>query len=71
MLKLDPEDADSDADESRDKTKLNNSGLTEDSSLNPTTPSQILNDKPNSISIPAMTYCKIQPSSTTLITVSL
>ncbi|XP_017856914.1 PREDICTED: nipped-B protein [Drosophila arizonae] len=65
MLKLDPEDADSDADESRDKTKLNNSGLTEESS---TTPSQILNDKPNSVSIPAVTYCKIQTSSTTLIT---
>lgn len=68
MLKLDPEDADSDADESRDKTKLNNSGLTEESS---TTPSQILNDKPNSVSIPAVTYCKIQTSSTTLMTVSL
>ncbi|KRG03872.1 uncharacterized protein Dmoj_GI18280, isoform B [Drosophila mojavensis] len=65
MLKLDPEDADSDADESRDKTKLNNSGLTEESS---TTPSQILNDKPNSVSIPAVTYCKIQTSSTTLMT---
>ncbi|XP_030245911.1 nipped-B protein isoform X2 [Drosophila navojoa] len=68
MLKLDPEDADSDADESRDKTKLINSGLTEDSSLNPTTPSQIINDKPNSVSIPPVTYCKIQTSSTTLIT---
>ncbi|XP_023167929.1 nipped-B protein isoform X2 [Drosophila hydei] len=66
MLKLDPEDADSDADESREKLKLNSSGLIDDSSSNSTRPSQVLNDKPNSDSIPTVTYCKIQASSTTL-----
>lgn len=71
MLKLDPEDADSDADESREKLKLNSSGLIDDSSSNSTRPSQVLNDKPNSDSIPTVTYCKIQASSTTLTAVSL
>lgn len=72
MLKLDPEDADSDADESREKSKLNNSGLIDerDSSFNSTRPSQMLNDKPNSVSMPTGTQSNIQ-ASTTLTAVSL
>ncbi|KRF81724.1 nipped-B protein isoform X1 [Drosophila virilis] len=66
MLKLDPEDADSDADESREKSKLNNSGLIDerDSSFNSTRPSQMLNDKPNSVSMPTGTQSNIQASTT-------
>lgn len=53
MLKLDPEDADSDADESRDKSKLNSSALMDDSlSLNSTRTSQIISDKSFSVSTP-------------------
>lgn len=53
MLKLDPEDADSDADESRDKSKLNSSTLMDDSlSLNSTRTSQIISDKSFSVSTP-------------------
>lgn len=53
MLKLDPEDADSDADESRDKSKLNSSTFMDDSlSLNFTRTSQIISDKSFSVSTP-------------------
>lgn len=68
MLKLDPEDADSDADESREKSKLNNSGLMDDSiSLNSTRTSQIISDKSFSVSTPNNSIIQ---STTTLTAVS-
>lgn len=68
MLKLDPEDADSDADESRDKSKLNSSGLMDDSiSLNSTRTSQIISDKSFSVTTPNNSIIQ---STTTLTAVS-
>ncbi|XP_034471957.1 nipped-B protein [Drosophila innubila] len=63
MLKLDPEDADSDADESREKSKLNNSGVLDDSmnqSLNSSRTGHILNEKPNSLSTPNVNNSNMQ-----------
>ncbi|KAL7739362.1 hypothetical protein ACLKA6_003968 [Drosophila palustris] len=65
MLKLDPEDADSDADESREKSKLNSSGVMDDSmnqSLNTSRTGHILNEKTNSVSAPNVNNSNIQSS---------
>jgi len=73
MLKLDPEDADSDADESRDKSKLNSSGIIDDSmnqSLNSSRTGQIINDKPSSLSTPIVNNSNFQSSTTTVTPVS-
>lgn len=73
MLKLDPEDADSDADESREKSKLNSSGILDDSmnqSLNSSRTGHILNEKPNTLSTPNVNNSNIQSSATVVAAVS-
>ncbi|XP_062142733.1 nipped-B protein isoform X1 [Drosophila sulfurigaster albostrigata] len=68
MLKLDPEDADSDADESRDKSKLNNSGLVDDTiAQNNKAAGYILNEKPSSLGTLNVNNSNIQSASAILV----
>ncbi|XP_033150568.1 nipped-B protein isoform X2 [Drosophila busckii] len=63
MLKLDPEDADSEVDESRDKSRLNNSGFLDDSV---TVASQMPGEKTNFASMPIVNNSNIQSSTTSM-----